>query len=133
MSLTAVSIELFVDEAAPYRPLMTRLGLAERRVSPEVSIFEGGATVILHEGDADLPSVHPFAASLRSEAARGVGAEICLEVDDIEPLFNDLCGLSGFTVAEPLVQRPWGLRDFRVITPDGYYLRIMDPRRGSAA
>ncbi len=25
---------------------------------------------------------------------------------------------------EPLLVRPWGLTDFRVADPDGYYLRI---------
>jgi lactoylglutathione lyase len=25
---------------------------------------------------------------------------------------------------ELLCDRPWGLRDFRVVDPDGYYLRI---------
>jgi hypothetical protein len=27
-------------------------------------------------------------------------------------------------LAEPLTDRPWGLRDFRVVDPDGYYLRV---------
>jgi hypothetical protein len=25
---------------------------------------------------------------------------------------------------EPMLDRPWGLRDFRMVDPDGYYLRI---------
>jgi lactoylglutathione lyase len=31
---------------------------------------------------------------------------------------------SGYTVFEPPQQRSWGLRDFRIVDPDGYYLRV---------
>ena len=31
---------------------------------------------------------------------------------------------SGHTVFEPPQQRPWGLWDFRIVDPDGYYLRV---------
>jgi hypothetical protein len=29
-----------------------------------------------------------------------------------------------FRLVEPPLDRPWGLRDFRVADPDGYYLRV---------
>ena len=32
-------------------------------------------------------------------------------------------------MAEDLRARPWGLRDFRVLDPAGYYLRITDRAR----
>lgn len=128
MSLSAISIELFVADAAPYRPLMAALGLAPRPVTAQVTLWEGRATVILHEGAADLPDTHAFAGPLRDGTPRGVGAEICLEVDDIEALFAEARTMAGFEVAAPLARQPWGLRDFRLTTPDGYYLRIMDPR-----
>jgi lactoylglutathione lyase len=129
LGLRAISIELFVADAGPYRPLLAGvLGLAERRVSPTVIIFEGAATVILHTGAADLAPVHPFKAPLQAGALRGVGTEICLEVGDIEAVYGAVGRLVGFRVTEPLAMRPWGLRDFRVTTPDGYYLRVMDPR-----
>jgi lactoylglutathione lyase len=31
---------------------------------------------------------------------------------------------AGFSVVELLRERPWGLRDFRVVDPDGYYVRV---------
>jgi hypothetical protein len=129
VGLRAISIELYVADPGPYRRLLVEvLGLAERRVSPAVVLFEGAATVILHAGAADLPPVHPFAAPLRAGARRGVGTEICLEVDDVEAVFGAVATLAGFGVSEPLAMRPWGLRDFRVTTPDGYYLRVTEPR-----
>ena len=34
---------------------------------------------------------------------------------------------SGYPLAAAMQDRPWGLRDFRVADPDGYYLRITTP------
>ena len=36
---------------------------------------------------------------------------------------------AGWPLAEDLRDRPWGLRDFRVLDPAGYYLRITDRAR----
>ena len=30
----------------------------------------------------------------------------------------------GYTAAVPLGRRSWGLRDFRLVAPDGYYFRV---------
>ena len=50
------------------------------------------------------------------------GTEIVLEVDDVEAERERVAGRWPFE--EDLVARPWGLTDFRVIDPAGYYLRL---------
>jgi lactoylglutathione lyase len=57
------------------------------------------------------------------EQQRGLGVEIVLEVDDLDAYHARILA-SGYEISEPLRERPWGLRDFRVVDPDGYYLRI---------
>lgn len=69
-------------------------------------------------------------AALRAEAAASMrrpptGVELVLEVDDVEAEYARVLS-SGWPVAEELQQRPWGLTDFRLIDPSGYYLRITD-------
>ena len=32
----------------------------------------------------------------------------------------------GFAISSGIAMRPWGVRDFRVLTPDGYYLRFTE-------
>jgi lactoylglutathione lyase len=54
---------------------------------------------------------------------RGLGVEIVIEVDDVE-WWRDRVTSSGHPILEPLRDRPWGPRDFRISDPDGYYLRI---------
>lgn len=56
---------------------------------------------------------------------KGAGVEIVLELDDLGRVasLHDRCLAAG-VVVDDLRQRPWGLWDFRVVDPDGYYLRI---------
>ena len=58
---------------------------------------------------------------------RGLGVEIVLEVDDVDG-WRDRVAASGHPILEPLRDRPWGLRDFRISDPDGYYPRITSRR-----
>jgi len=53
---------------------------------------------------------------------RGYGVEIVIMVDDVEEYYSKVKGFAN--VVEELVLRPWGLKDFRVEDPFGYYLRI---------
>ena len=53
------------------------------------------------------------------------GIELVLEVDDLSAE-HDRVTAHGWPIEEPLTDRPWGLTDFRVLDPGGYYLRITD-------
>ncbi len=52
-----------------------------------------------------------------------MGVEIVLEVDDLEFESNEIVS-RGWPLETNIVLRPWGLKDFRVRDPDGYYLRF---------
>jgi lactoylglutathione lyase len=51
------------------------------------------------------------------------GVELVLEVDDVAAE-RDRVAAAGWPLAEDLRERPWGLTDFRILDPAGYYLRI---------
>jgi catechol 2,3-dioxygenase-like lactoylglutathione lyase family enzyme len=55
------------------------------------------------------------------------GTEIVIEVDDICTC-RDGAVAAGIVLDEDLTERPWGLTDFRVSDPDGYYLRFTSRR-----
>lgn len=59
----------------------------------------------------------------RPERRPPVGVELVLEVDDIDAELEQV-RTSGWPLAEQLQERPWGLRDFRLVDPSGYYLRV---------
>jgi uncharacterized glyoxalase superfamily protein PhnB len=51
------------------------------------------------------------------------GVEIVLEVDYLHAE-RDRIRHAGWPIEEDITRRPWGLQDFRVLDPDGYYLRF---------
>ncbi len=121
-------MELFVEDldasVAFYRDV---LGFrVERQAGDYVSLRRGG--VVLGLGPVGkLPETGDGPGFTRQRLSRGKGAgvEIVLEVDEPGGLqvLHDHCRQRG-AVVEPLQLRPWGLHDFRLTDPDGYYLRI---------
>jgi lactoylglutathione lyase len=121
-------MELFVDDldasVAFYGDV---LGFrVERRDEGYVSMRRG--TVVLGLGPvAKLPArgAGPGFTRERLATGKGAGVEIVLELDDVEQAraLHEHCR-SRAAVVEPLQFRPWGLHDFRIVDPDGYYLRV---------
>jgi hypothetical protein len=52
-----------------------------------------------------------------------LGIEIVLEVGDLVAE-RDAIIAAGHPLSEDLAEQPWGLSDFRLFDPDGYYLRF---------
>jgi lactoylglutathione lyase len=82
--------------------------------------------VALRRGDVRVglaPRPAPERPTLRRPPT---GVELVLEVDDLEAVHAHVVA-SGWPLAEDLTDRPWGLRDFRLVDPHGYYWRITTP------
>lgn len=118
-------LELFVEDMQASITFYTRvLAFEIVRYEPGdyASLRCGGA--LLGMGPvAKLPEEGGYFGRDISAYRRGLGVEIVLEVDDVEGWRNRVAA-SGHPILEPLQDRPWGLMDFRISDPDGYYLRI---------
>jgi predicted enzyme related to lactoylglutathione lyase len=57
------------------------------------------------------------------------GVELVLEVDDLDEARARVVD-SGWPLDEDLTARPWGLMDFRLLDPSGYYWRVTEPEGG---
>lgn len=68
-----------------------------------------------------LPAGHPLLAAPGER--QGLGVEIVIEVRDVDAVYERICS-RGIALASALGTRPWGLRDFRVMVPCGYYVRV---------
>jgi len=77
---------------------------------------------------SELDEEHPIRLAADERAGRGV--EIVLEVDDVEAMYQGIVSEKWPRSAE-LKGQPWGLTDFRVVDPDGYYWRVTS--RGQAS
>ncbi|MCP2329275.1 catechol 2,3-dioxygenase-like lactoylglutathione lyase family enzyme [Hamadaea flava] len=121
-------MELFVDDLDASIAFYTHiLGFRMMRREGGYASLRNG-TVILGLGLVGGPPAGGPGEGLtqtRLAAGKGGGVEIVLELDDTDQLteFYHRCR-DRWTITEPLRQRPWGLADFRLTDPDGYYLRI---------
>jgi len=70
---------------------------------------------------------HPFSGKLTG-SGQGVGIEIGIVVADLDKAYAAAVQFQdkGWPISTGIVRRPWGVRDFRVLAPDGYYLRFTE-------
>ncbi len=111
-------LELFVDDLDRSVDFYRRvLGFHLVRQDASYASLCHGAVVLGLGPAAGLPE------------RRGAGVEVVLEVDDLDAAYARVMG-AGVRPVEAPRERPWGLRDFRILDPDGYYLRITDGEAG---
>ena len=125
-SKLTLRLELFVtDLDVSIRFYEQTLGFRLQRRDPDYASLVRGSVVLGLGPIAKLPAAGPGPGftQARLERDRGAGVEIVLEVDDLDAELERVAR-SGHALAEPPRQRPWGLRDFRIADPDGYYLRV---------
>lgn len=121
-------MELFVDDLPASVAFYAEvLGFAVQRAADDYVSLRRGRVVIGLGPTSKLPAdgAEPGFTRARLAAGRGAGVEIVLELDDVSELTRvyERCRSRGVVVAA-LQDRPWGLADFRLVDPDGYYLRI---------
>ena len=80
------------------------------------------ASVVMARDDVRVAAARPEVGE-PSHRRPPTGVELVLEVDDIVGE-RDRVRASGWPLEEDLQARPWGLQDFRLLDPSGYYLRV---------
>jgi lactoylglutathione lyase len=70
---------------------------------------------------------HPFHDKLNG-SGQGLGIEIGIVVADLDKSYAAALKFQdkGWPISTGIVLRPWGVRDFRVLAPDGYYFRFTE-------
>jgi len=116
--------ELFVREMESAIAFYTGvLGFELMRREPGYSSLRRGEVILGLGPVSRLPVKDGYFTRDIAGQRLGLGVEIVLEVDDLDACHARVLA-SGYPIFEPLRERPWGLRDFRVVDPDGYYLRV---------
>lgn len=119
-------IELFYDDVGRALDFYTRVIGFEALPTEDDTyrpLERDGIRLALQTIDALSPD-HPLIRGGRS-VPRGQGVELVLEVHDLEALHERVRAAG--VEATALEARAWGLRDFRVVDPEGYYLRFTTP------
>ena len=114
--------EIFPDDLDAIVDFYTRVLLfrliADQRGEPS-------PYVSLQRDDVRIGAARRAIPDARAARLPPAGVELVLEVDDVTAE-RDLVIAAGWPLAEDLQDRPWGLKDFRILDPAGYYLRITD-------
>jgi hypothetical protein len=127
-----VFLELYVEDPAYYVRIF-RDALRFEVVRDEGTFVElrseRGLVILNAFEDAD-PG-HPF-EHYRREKRRGVGVEIGIVTDRLAETWEVARGIDGCVVTD-IVRQDWGMTDYRILTPHGYYLRVTTPPASSEA
>jgi len=118
-----IRLELFAQDVASLRAFLERaLGFSSAERQPDyIELTLGNVTIGLGSV-AGLPLGHPLRPANASER-KGLGMEIVIEADNVDDAYARAMA-SDNPIAVPLGLRPWGLRDFRFVAPEGYYFRV---------
>ncbi len=123
MGGTSLRLELFVGDLRASLEFYGRVLGFEReaeRPGGYTPLTRGSARIALNLL-SDLDEDHPMRLAAHDRPGRGV--EIVLEVNDIEAMYRHVVSEKWPRSAE-LGRQPWGLTDFRLVDPDGYYWRV---------
>lgn len=114
--------EIFPDDLDAIVDFYTRVLrfrlTADRRGEPD-------AYASLQRGSVSVGAARRAVLDARAARVPPAGVELVLEVDDVSAE-RDQVVAAGWPLEDDLQDRPWGLTDFRILDPAGYYLRITD-------
>lgn len=125
-----ILLELHVSDFEIVKDFYGKLGFKvvwERKPEGEkgyLTIKLGDNILSFWSGNEEVYSQSYF-KKFPKETKRGYGVEIIIQIDNIEKVYESAKEFAEIT--DILEKRPWGLKDFRLIDPFGYYLRFTEP------
>ena len=131
------SVELHVPDFDRARDFYPRLGFSilwERVPDGKKGylVLALGDNVLCFWCGNERVYAHNYFSRFSRDTVRGYGVEVVIQVKDIRSYFEQVKGT--VEICQGLKARPWGLEDFRLVDPYGFYLRftethdIADPR-----
>ncbi len=119
-------IEYFVTDMDYYKKFFCDvLGFRVDRDDGSFVQLRRGHDKILLDGEAkSQPPDYHFYNKI-SKDINGIGIESCYVVDDLDETYTKAKAYPGLKLT-PVKLQEWGVRDFRIVVPDNYYLRITE-------
>lgn len=129
MSKNNLDIELHVPSFDVAEEFYSKLGFTrtwkrqEGDESDYLVMQRSGTIICFWPGNENVHSQSYF-KQFPKNTKRGFGVEIVIPVENVLRLHKQIH--ESVNVVGDLVKRPWGLWDFRIEDPFGYYLRITE-------
>lgn len=128
--MTDVIVELHVPDFAPVKDFYSKLGFNIVWERPP----EGKKGYLVMQRESSVLCFWPgtkavydqaYFKQFPKETKRGYGVELVIFVDQIEDFYEKVKLFS--KIVDALKTQPWGIKDFRIEDPFGYYLRFSEP------
>ncbi len=122
--LTDVYIELHVPDFKKAIGFYSRLGFKLLWRTEDYLVMRRKRSVLNFYGGSQKVYSHSYFGRFKKSTKCGYGVEIIIPVDQVGRLYNSVRKFA--KIVQPLQLKKWGRRDFRIVDPFGFYLRITE-------
>jgi lactoylglutathione lyase len=122
--LTDVYIELHVPDFKRTIEFYSRLGFKIVWRTEDYLVMKRKRSVLNFYGGSEKIYRHSYFGGFGKKTKTGYGVEIIIPVDQVEGFYKRVRKFA--EVVQPLQLKKWGRRDFRILDPFGFYLRITE-------
>ena len=121
---TDVYIELHVPDFKKTIEFYRRLGFKQLWRTEDYLVMKRRKSVLNFYGGSEKIYSHSYFGQFKRTTKRGYGVEIIIPVENVESFYRKAKRFA--KIVRPLMLKKWGRRDFRIIDPFGFYLRITE-------
>ena len=124
MMSTDVYIELHVPDFDKTIRFYSRLGFKQLWRTEDYLVMKRKRSILNFYGGSENIYSHSYFGRFKKTTRRGYGVEIIIPVESIESFYKKAKRFA--KIVRPLMLKKWGRRDFRILDPFGFYLRITE-------
>ena len=122
---TDIFVELHVPDFQIAIDFYRQLGFAIAARQAEYLVLRKGKSQFNFYKGTEAVYEHSYFGQFPKSTKRGYAVELILFEDQLDELFARI--KDTVNIAAPIKLKPWGKRDFRIVDPFGFYLRISEP------
>ena len=121
---TDVYIELHVPDFKKTIKFYGRLGFKQLWRTEDYLVMKRNRSILNFYGGSEKIYSHSYFGRFKRSTKRGYGVEIIIPVENVENYYRKAKRFA--KIVRPLMLKKWGRRDFRIVDPFGFYLRITE-------
>lgn len=133
VALTDTTIELSVDSFEKAKDFYSKLDFQVVWEEPPKDqngylVMKFNNSILCFFCGNDEVYNHIYFKNFPKNTKRGYGVEISIPVENIDAYYQKISSqLDKKIIYQPLEEKPWGKKDFRIEDPFGYFLRFNEP------
>ena len=121
---TDVYIELHVPDFNKTIEFYSRLGFKQLWRTEDYLVMKRERSILNFYGGNNKVYSHSYFGRFRKTTKRGYGVEIIIPVENVDSFYKKAKKFA--QIVRPLMMKKWGRKDFRILDPFGFYLRITE-------